>query len=57
MLSTTLATRTVTLLSKRLQVWDTIDRAYDAGMISEVIQLEKYIDEHLTPAIRRGYSL
>ena len=45
------------LLSKRLEIWDKIDECYRNNFIVEVIQLEKYVDEQLTPKIRQEYGL
>ena len=45
------------LLSKRLEIWDKIDECYRNNRIVEVIQLENYVNDHLTPKIRQEYGL
>ena len=50
-------TNQIDLLTRRLEIWDKIDQAYSAGLITHCIQLEKYVDEVLTPQIRGGYEL
>ena len=45
------------LLTKRIDAWDTIDRAYDQGLFVKALNLTKYVEEVLTPQIREEYGL
>ena len=44
-------------LVERLDLWDKIDSAYDKGLVLKAIELTKYVDDQLTPNIRKGYCL
>ena len=54
---TKLALPLTSLLVQRLDVWDKIDRAYDAGNIGSAVTMTKYVQKVLDPQIKEAYGL
>jgi hypothetical protein len=45
------------LLIQRLDLWDEVDRKYDEGLFVSALELTNYIENDLTPRIRKEYCL
>ena len=50
-------TKLTDLLSQRLDLWDEVDRKYNAGLFVSALKLTEYIENNLTPRIRQEYAL
>ena len=58
MANTTIQKQSITdLLTKRIDTWDQIDRLYDEGLFVRALNLTKYVENDLTPKIRKEYGL